>query len=305
MFWGPGSICVYSLPVAPCWLMSISVLHTVQNAWWGRLDMWRQGHLPNSCQSLIFPNLFYRGGSATMALQAYSFICSSNGFREMRQLACYLQHTHTTLMNEWLTTLLGKLNILILPFQCCLHRQWQQTAEEGSVIRSAWLAWGTDLNWTHGAFGRRGRWARVLNTLLCAVLLENVGWMVEHTDTSHVSIHFTKMSGPSLIHLTDLFHISWGEHLPSLLGIPFGSPCRFLMLQTSSQPDPSTVWDCGKNCPCKYGIKYQDRMTEQGSWPNHKTANAYVEYLFFQCIPGIWGCSHCSTKPTQKASSPI
>ena len=63
---------------------------------------------------------------------------------------------------EWLTTLSGILNVLILPFQCCLHRQWQHTAEEGSVIRLAWLAWGNELNWTHGAFGRRGRWARVL-----------------------------------------------------------------------------------------------------------------------------------------------
>ena len=39
--------------------------------------------------------------------------------------------------------------------------------------------------------------------LLCAVSPENAGWMAEHRDTSCVSIHFTKLSGPPQIHLTD------------------------------------------------------------------------------------------------------
>ena len=94
-------------------------------------------------KSLRFLNLFWRR-FRFHGTQAYSFVCSSNGFGETWRFACYLQHIHATSMNgnfdEWLTTPSGKHNVLILPFQCCLRRQWQQTAEDGSVIRPAWLA---------------------------------------------------------------------------------------------------------------------------------------------------------------------
>ena len=33
--------------------MLMSVMHTVQNAYWGSRDIWRQRHLPDSCQEIF------------------------------------------------------------------------------------------------------------------------------------------------------------------------------------------------------------------------------------------------------------
>ena len=94
-------------------------------------------------KSLWFQILFLRQFRCH-GTQAYS----SNRFGEMLQLPYC--NTRTTSMNsnfdECLTMPSGKLVILILPLQCCLHWQWQQTAEEGSVIQPFWLAWSNELN---------------------------------------------------------------------------------------------------------------------------------------------------------------
>lgn len=123
----------------------------------------------------------------------------------------------------------------------------------GGYITQLTLPWGGLLDLL--VFFCKGCIPPAVNLNFYSVAPSNVAWIVGQTETSHVSIHFTKRSGPSRIHLSLFFLffsflyciISCPQDVFSVVSV--AATCS----NFGSYAEPWTLLGLNRNCPCNHG----------------------------------------------------
>ena len=131
-------------------------------------------------------------------------------------------HTSSTMckMNAFAVAMSRKCSITVL-YQCTVFCGWSSIGWAGPTGHpypcSCYRPWSV---WDRQRLSQPSVQLHPSPFSVLSYLKMHGDRMVEHTDTSRVSIYFTKMTGPSLIHLTEpLSHL-----LVRVFALPHGHP---------------------------------------------------------------------------------